>query len=56
MKDVIESIVTLAFTISLVLGTGKGLIWLHDEIRKEALTTISNGLSSSEELSNTLTN
>lgn len=55
MKEIIESIVTLAFTISFILGAGKSFIWLHDKIKNEALTTVSKGLSSTEELSKALT-
>lgn len=55
MKDIIESVINLAFVIGLVFGTGKGLVLLHEEIKREALTTISKGLSSSEELSRSLT-
>lgn len=55
MKHIIESITNLSLTIGLLFGTGKTLIWLHNEIKKETLTTISKGLSSTEVLSKVLT-
>ena len=55
MENLIETLVTLVITSGLIFGTGKSLFWLHDEVKKEALMQISNGLSSSERMSQALT-
>jgi len=55
MENLIETLVALVITSSLVFGTTKSVVWLHNEIKKEALMQISKGLSSSEEMSKALT-
>jgi len=55
MENLIETLVALVITSGLIFGTGKSLLWLHDEVKKEALMQISNGLSSSEDMSQALT-
>lgn len=55
MENLIETLIAFVITSGLIFGTGKSLFWLHDEVKKEALIQISNGLSSSEEMSRALT-
>jgi hypothetical protein len=55
MENVIETLVALVITSGLIFGTSKSVIWLHDEIKREALSQVSNGLSSSEKMSQALT-
>ena len=55
MENVVETIVALVITSGLIFGTGKSLFWLHDEVKKETLLQISDGLSPTEELSTRLT-
>ena len=55
MENLIETIVALVITSGLVFGSTKSLIWAYDEIKKESLSQVSQGLSSSEALANALT-
>ena len=56
MENLIETIVALIITSGLIFGSTKSLIWVHDEIKKESLRQVSQGLSSSEALANALSN
>ena len=55
MKDIIEFAIAVIYSGFLFLGGGYGLKTVHDEVKKAALTKISEGLSSSEKLANALT-
>ena len=55
MKDVVNLITAMVFSGSFLFGIGYTVKQAHDIIKKEALTQISKGLSSSEELANALT-
>ena len=55
MKDIVNLITAMIFSGSFLLGAGYTIKQAHDLIAREALTQISKGLSSSEELANKLT-
>lgn len=55
MKDIIELAVAVIYSVSLFFGGSYGLKTIHDEVKKAALTKVSNRLSSSESLANALT-
>ena len=55
MENIIETLVALVITSGLIFGTSKSVIWLHNEIKKETLNQVSEGLSSSEQMSQALT-
>ena len=55
MNEVTNLITTLIVTGSLIFGIGFSIKKTHDFVRKEVLIQLSQGLSSSEDLSNSLT-
>lgn len=54
MNDLISTIVAVIYSSGLVFGTGYGIKTIHDEVKKAALTKVSQGLGSSERLANRL--
>lgn len=55
LGNLLNDIVAIFITGSMIFGTGYSLKKAHDIIKQETLSQISNGLSSSEELANALT-
>lgn len=55
MKDIVNLVTALVFSGALFAGSGYTIMKIHDVIKKETLTQISKGLSSSEKLANSLT-
>lgn len=55
MKDLINLLTAIIFSGSFLFGIGYTAKQAHDIVKKEALTQVSKGLSSSEELANALT-
>lgn len=55
MKAVIDMVFALIFSSGFIFGSGYTIKKIHDFIKEEALTQVSKGLSSSEELANALT-
>lgn len=54
MKNLINELVTIVIYLSLLFSTGKGFVLLHETVKRETLTQISKGLSSSENLAKAL--
>ncbi|MGH1469285.1 MAG: hypothetical protein ACRBBP_10485 [Bdellovibrionales bacterium] len=55
MKDLISTAIAIIYSSGLLFGTGYTLKSIHDEVKKSALIKVSQGLESSELLSNSLT-
>lgn len=55
MRDLISTAIAIIYSGGLLFGAGYTLKSIHDEVRKATLTKVSNGLGSSERLSNSLT-
>jgi hypothetical protein len=55
MRDLISTAIAIIYSSGLLFGTGYTLKSIHDEVKKAALTKVSQGLGSSERLSNSLT-
>lgn len=55
LGNLLNDIVAIFITGSMIFGAGYTIKEAHDFIRKETLSQISQGLSSSEELANALT-
>ncbi len=55
MKDIIEAMIAIIYSVTLFMGAGYGIKQFHDEMKKAALEQVEKGLSSSEELANALT-
>lgn len=55
MNELVNILTALVMTGVLLFGTGTGIKYIHDTVKKETLEQISKGLSSSEEMANRLT-
>jgi len=55
MKNLIETTIAVIYSSALIFGAGHGLKSFHDTVKEAALSKITQGLSSSEELANSLT-
>ena len=55
MDKIIDIFIDIIFAIILTFGTSYSVIKIHNFVKKETISQISNGLSSTEKLSNALT-
>jgi len=55
MRDVVDMVAAFVFSGFLLFGIGYGIKKVHDFVKKEALTQVYKGLSSSEKMANALT-
>ena len=55
MNDLVSTLIAIIYSSALFFGSGYGLKSLYDETKKAALIKSAEGLSSSEEMANTLT-
>ena len=54
MRDLISTAIAIIYSSGLLFGAGYTLKSIHDEVKKAALTKVSQGLGSSEKLANRL--
>ena len=54
MRDLISTATAIIYSSGLLLGAGYTLKTIHDEVKKATLAKVSQGLGSSERLSNAL--
>ena len=55
MNKIIDIFIDIIFAIILTFGASYSIIEIHNFVKKETISQISNGLSSTEKLSNALT-
>ena len=55
MNELINTALAVIYSSALIFGAGYGLKSFHDAVREATLAKITQGLSSSEELANSLT-
>lgn len=55
MDKIIDIFIDIIFALILTFGASYSIIEIHNFVKKETISQISNGLSSTEKLSNALT-